>query len=346
MALREESYSEDQYLVTHLVDRGQTGIRLDRFLKDRYRKRSREQIQRAIEDGSITIERLQGRHVSVGRLKPSSQLLEGDRILVLSERKPEPEVCFDYKILYEDEGLFVIDKPSNLPVHPAGRYFFNTLLVHLKTHGFQDPLKAEREYFLVHRIDKETSGILVLAKTREVCADLTKQFADRQTEKRYLAIARGITPEQFKVDACMRRHTKSVIELKMMTVPEDHEGAMTALTQFKRLEVQTNPRGTYSLVECLPKTGRQHQIRVHLDHAGHAIIGDKLYGFPEEEALRFFERRHLTPEAQARLVLHRHALHAAGIRFRHPLTGLMTQFESPLPQDLRAFLDTGQSQWG
>lgn len=342
MSITREFTSENHYLVTHYVDRGQTGIRLDAFLKERYRKRSREAIQRAIEEGAITVERRQGPHLTVGKLKPSSQLIGGDEVLVLTEKKPEPAVCFDYRIIHEDEGLFIIDKPANLPVHPAGRYFFNTLLVHLRTEGHRKPLKAEREFFLVHRIDKETSGILVLAKDREVCAHLTRQFAERKTEKRYLAIVRGETPEKFTVDLAMKRSTDSVIEVRMVPAPVE-EGGLPAHTDFKRLSVHTNRHGTFSVVECFPKTGRQHQIRVHLDAVGHPILGDKLYGMPEEEALRYYERKHLTPEAEARLIIPRHALHAAGIRFVHPLTGEFREYSSPLPADLQRFLDTGEA---
>lgn len=327
--------SENHYLVSHSVGPNQQGIRLDAFLKQYYRRRSRETLKRAIEEGAITIRRTQGPHVTVGRLKPSSQLLYGDEVLVMSERKPEPEVCFDYKVLYEDETLFVIEKPANLPVHPAGRYFFNTLLIHLRTEGHKNPLKADREYFLVHRIDKETSGVMVLAKEREVCAHLTNQFAERTTEKRYLAIVRGVpVQDEFKVSLAMRRSTRSLISLKMEVAPEE-DGGLPAETLVRKLEVA----GEYTLVECFPKTGRQHQIRVHLDSAGYPIVGDKLYGMPESEALRFYERETLTPEAWAKIILPRHALHAAQLRFEHPVTGERLEFRSPLPGDLREFLD-------
>jgi 23S rRNA pseudouridine1911/1915/1917 synthase len=327
--------SEDHYLVTHEVR--QTGIRLDAFLKERYRKRSRETLKRAIESGVISIRRAQSPHLILGKLKPSLQLISGDEVLVLTERKEEPPVNFNYKILFEDEVLFVIEKPAHLPVHPAGRYFFNTLLVHLKTQGHKTPMKAEREYYLVHRIDKETSGILVLSKDKEVCTHLTQQFAERKTEKRYLALVYGRPKDEFTVDLAMKR-ANSVIELKMMTAPES-EGAQSALTRFKRLKTATNRFGEFSLVECFPKTGRQHQIRVHLEAAGHPIVGDKLYGVPEDEALRFYERQHLSAEAQAKIILPRHALHAAGIRFEHPLTGKMVEFSSGLPEDLTAFFE-------
>ncbi|HAR42229.1 MAG TPA: RluA family pseudouridine synthase [Bdellovibrionales bacterium] len=324
--------SEDQYLVTHYV--AETGLRLDAFLKTRYRKRSREVLKRAIDDGHIFLRREQSPHLQIGRLKASTQLIQGDEVQVLSERRPEPEVSFDYTTIFEDEVLLVLDKPANLPVHPAGRYFFNTLLVHLRTHGHKDPLKAEREYYLAHRIDKETSGVLVLTRDRDVCAHLVKQFSDRTTSKHYLAIVHGTPPEEFEIKAALKRTTNSQIELKMMVASEEDGGA-PSFTSFKRIET----RGKYSLVECFPKTGRQHQIRVHLEAAGHPIVGDKLYGMPEEEALRYFERKHLTPEAQARLILPRHALHAAGIRIQHPLTLQQLEFKAPLPADLRKFLD-------
>ena len=333
--------TEDQYIVTHEVDR--TGVRLDAFLKDRYRKRSRESLKRNIDSGAIAISRNQSPHLTIGRLKPSTLLIAGDEVLVVSDRKPEPPVCFDYRVLYEDEALFVIEKPANLPVHPAGRYFFNTLLTHLKTHGHKNPLSLEREYFLPHRIDKETSGILVLTKDKEVCAHLVNQFAERLTRKRYLAAVRGVAPERFTVDAPLMRTQTAVIELKMEVARPDAEGvlppeAQEAHTEFRRLEIYRNAHGQFSLVECFPKTGRQHQIRVHLDHAGHPIVGDKLYGIPEDQALRFYERQHLSPEAMAAMLLPRHALHAAGLEFEHPLTGRTMSFESPMPEDVMSFL--------
>ncbi len=329
---------EDQYLVTHSVGPNQHGIRLDAFLKERYHRRSRAQIQKAIENGHVHLQRNHGTHLMAGRLKPSYTLVPGDEVLVVSDKKPEPPVNFDYKIIFEDETLFVIDKPSNLPVHPAGIYFFHTLLVHLRTEGLRNPLKAEREYFLVHRIDKETSGILVLTKDKDVATHLTRQFAERTTAKRYLAIVKGVPPEEFECDQAIKRSTGSKIELKMMLAPES-EGGQSAFTRFKRLEVH----GEYSLVECFPKTGRQHQIRIHLEHCGHPIVGDKLYGIPESEALRFFERQNLSAEAQAKILLPRHALHAAGIEFEHPVTGKQMKFSCELPADLRDFLNRQHS---
>ncbi|MEK6705118.1 MAG: RluA family pseudouridine synthase [Bdellovibrionota bacterium] len=309
MNQQSQALTQDSYSVSHLVDHACSGLRLDAFLKSKYARRSREQLKHAIDDGSVILKRNQGSHYQLGRLKPSIQLLPGDEVLVVSKRKTEPDVSFDYKVIFEDESILVINKPANLPVHPAGRFFFNTLLVHLQTHG--------GNFFLAHRIDKETSGILVLAKNKEACAELVSQFAGRTTFKRYLAIACGITPESFIIDAAIKRDINSKISVKMMTTPES-DGSMPAVTSFTRI----SKHGEFSLLECLPKTGRQHQIRVHLEHAGYPIVGDKLYGHTD------------------RLLLPRHALHATAIRFKHPATHMELEFTSELPEDLKNFLSS------
>jgi 23S rRNA pseudouridine1911/1915/1917 synthase len=333
----QHTVTESHYLVTHSVGPNQQGVRLDHFLKSRYRSRSRQTIQQAIDDGAITIGRTLA-HAPTGKPKPSTPLMPGDEVRVLTERKPEPEVDFNYRVIFEDESLFVIDKPPNLPVHPAGRYYFNTLLIHLKTQGFKDPLRAEREFYLVHRIDKETSGILVLTKDKETCARMTAQFAGRTTRKKYLAIVRGVpSQERFVVDAPMARALRSKIELKMQILSES-EGGQSAYTEFRVLETCKNRHGEFALVECHPRTGRQHQIRLHLEHAGHPILGDKLYGMREEDALAFFERETLSAERWAALIHPRHALHAAALTFEHPVTGKPISVESELPRDLSDFL--------
>lgn len=354
----------EHFTVTHEVQPGQSGLRLDAFLKDRYKRRSRGQIQRSIDEGAIRVTRQNTGAFPLGRLRASLQLLLGDEVHVLSERKPEPQVDFGYQVLFEDEHLFVINKPGNLPVHPAGRYFFHTLLIHLRTRGFTQPLRADREYYLVHRIDRETSGVLVLTKTYEACVSVVAQFAKRQTQKKYIAVAHGVPErESFEVSAPMARadskpigarEAASRIRLKMAVTPVD-EGGQTAQTQFRVLKSFERAGKRYSLVECLPKTGRQHQIRVHLAHAGHPIVGDKLYSLSEPEALRFFEPasrtgaggkahadsefipRYVPAELEAKLVLPRHALHAAALAFTHPITGQRLEFEAPLPPDLRDF---------
>ncbi|MCM0607292.1 MAG: RluA family pseudouridine synthase [Xanthomonadaceae bacterium] len=343
--------SENQYLVTYNVGSGESGSRIDNFLKSRYHRRSREQIKRALDSGAISIIRTSSQ---VGKIKPSSTVMLGDQVHVMTERKEEPEVNFNYKILFEDETLFIVEKPSNLPVHPAGKYFFNTLTTHLKTQGFKTPLNDDVDFYLAHRIDKETSGVLVLSKDKEVSQKLAAQFADRTTEKTYLAITHGrIEKDEFSVDVPIGRDPNAPVTLKMAPLALE-AGGQTAATKFKVIE----RRGNFTLVECYPKTGRQHQIRVHLDHVGHPIVGDKLYGIEVDTALTLFERRmpsasqntltsmqfqtamEISPEVMEKLILPRHALHAAGIKFSHPITGKRVEFRSGLPEDLQAFFDT------
>jgi 23S rRNA pseudouridine1911/1915/1917 synthase len=327
------------YTVRYAVGEGQEGIRLDHFLKEHYRKRSREALKRAIDSGAIAIARNQGKHVTVGKLKASSQLIHGDEVLVTSERRGEPPVNFDYKVIYEDDQLFVVDKPPNLPVHPSGRFFFHTLLIHLKTEfkkaALTKPLESDELFYLAHRIDKETSGVLVLTKDAESCANVVAQFSERKTEKTYLAIVKGITPETFECNEAMNRAKGSKVALKMACMPEE-EGGQVSSTKFRRIDVA----GSYSLLECYPKTGRQHQIRVHAERMGFPLVGDKLYGVDEDFALLFYERDRLTPEAEARLVIPRHALHATRLKIKHPKTGEPMEFNSPLREDLRAFFES------
>lgn len=316
-------------------------------------------LKRAIDSGAITISRKQSPHLNLGKIKASMVLFSGDDVRVESERRIEPAVDFNYELLFEDDVLFVINKPANLPVHPAGRYFFNTLLTHLKAQSLgKAPPKDDEPYYLVHRIDKETSGILVLAKEKEACANLVKQFADRKTEKTYLAIARGITPENFEDPSPLGPDPHSQIRLKQAVVSEDKGGAH-ALTRFERISTHIrpgpggktpslNPKHAFSVVKCFPKTGRQHQIRVHLEHSGHPIVGDKLYGLPEGFSKGFYEHgidQFLTPERLAVLCIPRHALHAHELKFKHPTTGKEMHFKSDLPKDLQEFLkavETGE----
>jgi len=335
----------DRLKITHTVGADWNGLRLDSFLKDRI-KRSREHIKKKIHEGAIQVIRDQSPHLKTGRLKPSSQLLTGDEVCIMIARGAEPNVSFDYSVLYEDDALLIINKPANLPVHPAGAYLFNTLLTYLRTDGFKNSLRAEKDYFLAHRIDKETSGILVMTKTPEDCAQITEQFAARTTQKTYLAVVKGIPKKNFAVDMGMIRSKTSVIRLKMETLPVK-DGGIWAQTDFTRLKTT----GAYSLIECHPKTGRQHQIRVHLAYAGFPIVGDKLYSLTDSEAIRFYPDRHksikngyapihVTPELEAKLVLPRQALHAARLIFKHPRTQKEMTIEAPLPADLESLIST------
>ncbi|NUM89316.1 MAG: RluA family pseudouridine synthase, partial [Bdellovibrionales bacterium] len=182
MAREHAHTSDDTYLVTWTVEPGEQGQRVDVFLKSKYRRLTRGQIQNSIKEGRVTLN-----HEPV---KPSRILRPGDRVFVVSVRGGEPEVDFNFRVIHEDETILVVDKPGNLPVHPSGRYFFNTLLTQLRVVN-RNEVDQRKEFYVVHRVDRETSGVLVLAKTPVAANSLVKQFEGRRTQKEYLAIVKG-----------------------------------------------------------------------------------------------------------------------------------------------------------
>ena len=333
---RDYEATENTYLMKWTVENGESGQRLDPFLKEKYRKLSREYIKQAIKVGHITLN-----HEPT---KPSRMLRSDDKVFVLSVKKNEPQVDFNFEILYEDDALMVINKPGNLPMHPTGRFFFNTLLTRLQVVNSNE-VDASRQFFIVHRIDRETSGVIVVGKDKATSADLTDQFLERKTEKEYLAIARGrMEKDEYVVNVPLSKDPRSRLQLRMAPVEIDGAGkplflhedsVMTAETAFKVVERV----GDYTVVRVKPHTGRQHQIRVHLDYLGHPIAGDKLYGQDNLDAF-YRNLRDGDPQVMVEpgIFLSRHALHAAKLGFTHPCTKKWMEFAAPLSQELRDFL--------
>jgi RluA family pseudouridine synthase len=338
---REHLTKADSYLVTWTVEPGEAGTRLDLFLKEKYRKLSREYLQRSIRDGNVTLN-----HRAA---KPSQLLKVRDKVYVLSTNTgAEPEVDVNYKVVFEDDHILVVDKPGNLPVHPTGRYFFHTLLTQLRVSlgeggGGPHEVDQRKEFYLVHRIDRETSGLLVIAKTPAAAASLVAQWERREVSKQYLAIVKGrVEKDSFVVDAPLAKDPHSEIKLKMHVAELGAGGEPLYLPRSEVLPSKTGIEvvervGNYTVVRCLPHTGRQHQIRVHLFHVGHPIAGDKLYGTDDAFFLRTM-REILHVEVEPGISLTRHALHAHRLGFRHPDTGEPLVFTSPLPAELDDFL--------
>ena len=330
---KREELLANTYIVTHLVDNSHDGCRADVFIKSCLRRKSRAFIQRSIDEGTILLEtREQGQ---TPRLKASTALKVGDIVKILLDRsRPEPVVDFNYKVLFEDDEILVIHKPGNLPVHPAGRFFFNTLLTHLRREVF-DEYKKGKDFFLVHRIDRETSGVLLIAKQSLTARKLVAQFYDHEVEKKYLAIVMGkIEKDDFEVDSNIKSDAGSHVKLKMTTCgPEE---GITARTRFKVLQRTEK----FTLVEVSPQTGRQHQIRVHLASIGHPIVGDKLYGGFDRFFLTFLYDGTFNDEMRRHLHLPRHALHATSLKFKHPRSGETITIQSEMPQDMKDLLIT------
>jgi 23S rRNA pseudouridine1911/1915/1917 synthase len=302
------------------VEPNYAGWRLDRYLCGKISRLSRTRAQKIIRNSVI----------SDRRLKPSTLVKPGLSFKLRRRAMDEPETPREITELFQDAALLVVDKPAGLPMHPSARYHSGTLVNVIRTRYGPD-FRADP----AHRLDRETSGIIVCGRTLESCQRLMRAFMDGEVHKEYLAITEGAPAEDsFEVDAPIAEGT----ELIRIAVRIDREVGKPARTRFQVLRRFERDGAMFALVRAFPETGRQHQIRVHLREAGFPIVGDKMYG-PDEGYFDRFSKHCLEPEAWDKLRLPRHALHAARIRFPHPVTGTEVEFESPLPPDLREFLD-------
>jgi RluA family pseudouridine synthase len=246
---------------------------------------------------------------------PAADLKSGDMLAYDGSGIVEPAVDKDIELLYEDEWFVAVDKTGNLPVHPAGRYFNNTLVFLLED-------RYGRKLYPVHRLDRETSGIMLLAFDSQSVESLSDSIS--HGSKEYLALVHGNFPDhEMIVDLPLGRDAASAVRKKRKAWSG---GTERAKTRFRKVLAA----GDISLVRCLPETGRLHQIRVHLLSAGFPVVGDKLYGKDETAFLTFIEHG-LTPEIENLLILPRAALHNAKMVFRHPQTKQEMVIRAPLP---------------
>jgi 23S rRNA pseudouridine1911/1915/1917 synthase len=294
------------------------GWRLDTYLAHRVASLSRAQARQLIQAGISSVGR---------RLKPSSRVHAGLRFSVERPILEEPPLPEAIPIVFEDPDLLVLDKPAGLPIHPTGRYFSFTLTHYLRRSGGS---KADP----AHRLDRETSGLVLCGKGTAATAALKAAFARGSVDKTYLALVEGWPePERFTIDLPLQLEG-AAIRVRMTT--GRGKAAVTEVARRARFLGTEGER--FALLALHPRTGRQHQIRAHLAAVGHPVVGDKLYGADPERFLRFTERR-LTEEDQRGLRLPRHALHAAAVAFPHPTRDQLLSFASPLPADLRRFID-------
>jgi 23S rRNA pseudouridine1911/1915/1917 synthase len=234
----------------------------------------------------------------------------------------------DFGVVHDDGALLVVDKPAGLPVHPTARY---------SAHTFTSAAKLrfpDRKVDPAHRLDRETSGLLACGSAPEWTKKLKRAFADGAVAKTYLALAAGRPAEdRFTVDAPLAITLASTVRVRMHVF----EGGQPSVTAFEVLERRATAEGApVTLLACHPRTGRQHQIRAHLHHAGLPLVGDKIYG-PDEGIFDRFTRHEMTDGDRAALRLPRQALHAWRLELPHPRTGERLALESPLPADLAAF---------
>ncbi|MBL8859719.1 MAG: RluA family pseudouridine synthase [Planctomycetes bacterium] len=316
-------------------------MRLDAFLTAHLTWRSRTSIQALIKDGYVLVDpstRDHPRGTGTAELdrKPGRKLKHGSRVIVVvPEELRAPMVLApssELTVLYEDAGVVVVDKPANMAVHPSGRYLIDTLIqrVHAR-YGAGFELETAGAPRLCHRLDRETSGIVICGRNPSAHSDVQQQFERREVDKEYLAIVHGVPDrESGVVDYPIGPARASSVGLKMAIAVDGQD----CRTSWRLIE----PRGDVSLVACEPFTGRQHQIRVHMAAIGHPVVGDKLYG--DDDTL--FERGlagALTPADMRALGMDRHALHNHRTAFRSPATGERIEVVSAMPEDMRAFFD-------
>jgi 23S rRNA pseudouridine1911/1915/1917 synthase len=301
------------------------GRRADRFLADAIGSLSRSRVKALMEAGHATRD-------GMPLTDPSEAVRAGARYVVTippaAPARPLPQ-AMPLTILFEDGDLIVLDKPAGLVVHPAPGNHDGTLVNALLAHAGDDltGIGGEKRPGIVHRLDKDTSGVMVVAKTERAHRALSEAFAARDLDRVYLALAWGLpSPTKGEVTAPIGRHP---VDRKRMAVVE--RGGKPATTRFA---VQRAWGAAVALVECRLLTGRTHQIRVHMAHLGHPLVGDPVYLRRTPAAARGLPGDTRT----ALLAFPRQALHAATLGFNHPVTGVPLAFESPVPADLRALV--------
>jgi 23S rRNA pseudouridine1911/1915/1917 synthase len=296
------------------VGKQDAGKRLDVFLAGKF-SRTRSAVRAKLEGDVLTED---GR-----KLKWSHRLRAGEVIRVATQVHPEPQVQVTYRQLHQDEWILAVDKGPGAPVHPVRTFRTRTLLTRLRADLNEPGLKP------AHRLDRETSGVLVFARTPRALTALMNQFKDGRVSKKYLAIVRGAPDfDQKIVDLPLGRDPDFPVRCRMR--PGSGRPAQTEFTVLQRHKDR-------ALVSAVPRTGRQHQIRVHLAALGHPVLGDKLYQEDGRPYLAMIKDR-LDDETIERLGHHRHALHAESLQIQHPQTGKQLRIRAELPDDLEGLL--------
>ena len=326
--MTDEQYPEDQEeLFEHhniVADPNQTALRIDKFLIDKLPNVSRNRVQAAIKEGFIK--------VNDASVKPNYKIRPADNIVIsLPEPPRDTEVLpenISLNIVYEDDDLMVVHKPAGMVVHPAYQNWTGTLVNALTYHFNNLPEMAGNEGRpgLVHRIDKDTSGLLVIAKTEPAMMGLAKQFFDHSIDRTYIALVWGEPPESGTINVNLGRSLKD----RRITAPfPDGDFGKRAVTHYKTLEELRY----ISKIECKLETGRTHQIRAHLKYIGHPLFNDATYGGDQiMKGTRF--SKYKTFVHNCFKIIPRQALHAKSLGFIHPVTKEKLFFDSELPDDM------------
>ena len=320
------------------ADKGQAPVRVDKFLFEKLQHSSRNRIQKAADAGFV--------HVNGQPAKSSFKVRPGDVVTLMLDRPHfdttiEPQ-DIPLDVVYEDEALMVVDKPAGMVVHPGCGNFDGTLVNavawHLRNLPAYDP--NDPQVGLVHRIDKDTSGLLVVAKTPEAKSRLGAQFFNKTTHRSYNALVWGnIAADTGRIEGNIGRDPKD--RLRMAVFPPGSEAGKPAVTHYSVIE----RFGYVTLVECVLETGRTHQIRAHMRHIGHPLFADERYGGMDIlRGERTASYRQFVQNAFR--LCPRQALHARTLGFVHPTTGRQMDFTSPLPADMEALIGKWRKAFG
>lgn len=320
--LRDDLYEHHSFTASD----GQEPLRVDKFLMNFIENATRNKIQKAAKNGSI--------EVNGQVVKQNYKVKAGDKIRVLFEHPPFENLLtpenIPIEIVYEDDELLVVNKEAGMVVHPGHGNYAGTLINALIFHFDNLPNNSSDRPGLVHRIDKDTSGLLVVAKTEQAMTFLSKQFFNKTTEREYVALVWGnLAQDQGTIEGNIGRHPKNRLQ---NTVWEGDDAAYgkPAVTHYKVIE----RLGYVTLVSCKLETGRTHQIRVHMKHIGHTLFNDERYGGNAILKGTSFTKYKQFVDNCFKL-LPRQALHAKTLGFIHPTTKEMMRFEAPIPKDMQ-----------
>lgn len=310
------------------IDKRQEPLRIDKFIMIRLEGATRNKIQQALDEGFVL--------VNGAQVKANYKVRPGDEVLIYETRKAEnlevvPEQM-PLNIVYEDDDLMIINKPDGMVVHPGSGNYSGTLVNGL-AYYLKDAIADDLPRVgLVHRIDKDTTGLLVVGKTEHAIAHLSAQFKKHTVHRRYLALVWGDLPEEEgTIVAHVGRHQRF---RKLMTAYPEGEHGKEAITHYKVLE----RFGYVTLAQLQLETGRTHQIRVHMQYIGHPLFNDATYGGNRIVKGTVFTKYRQFVENAFQLIP-RHALHAKELGFIHPATGIEMHFDSLLPEDMKSVIE-------
>ncbi|MDG2491717.1 MAG: RluA family pseudouridine synthase [Flavobacteriaceae bacterium] len=327
----EPEFQEEQVLHEHFsftADPGQEPLRVDKYLMNRVENATRNKIQNAAKEGSIFVNDVV--------VRSSYKVKGGDTVRVLFGHPPYGNLLvaedLPLDIVYEDDSLIIVNKAAGMVVHPGHGNYSGTLINALMFHFDNLPQNDQQRPGLVHRIDKDTSGLLVVAKTETAMTHLSKQFFDKTSERKYFALVWGdVKDDTGTIEGHIGRHPRNRLQ---MTVFEEGDAGKHAVTHYKVLE----RLGYVTFLECQLETGRTHQIRAHMKHIGHTLFNDERYGGDSILKGTSFTKYKQFVDNCFKLIP-RQALHAKTLGFEHPVTGEWMQFDSEIPQDMQLALE-------